>query len=280
MAKERIIVTLQGDDVDILPARAAARLAARFDATLDAVLLEPDPSDFMMWAGPSGAAVSVVAGALSTIQRESDKCVEIAKMTFIDALEYADLTAIRGRFLRISDQPEDAAAETRLSRLVVTSRYAASGHGSIARLVTAVLIDEQTPIYICGPSDEPPESIAIAWDGSREAARAIYSAAPLIAAAETVTILMSEKGLEYRDRRAASINRLYDWLMVRGKRADTVDIDNFGSNVGECLLIGAEGHDLLVAGAYGHSRLREFVFGGATRTLLSATDGPAMLLAH
>ncbi|WP_421792402.1 universal stress protein [Hyphobacterium sp.] len=280
MAKERIVVTLQGDDIDILPSRAAARLAARFDATLDAIFLEPDPTDFMMWAGPSGAAVSVMAGALSSIQQESDKRVEQAKMTFIDALEYADLTAIRGRFLRISDQPEDAAAETRLSRLVVTSRYAASGNGPVSALATAILIDEQTPIYVCGEKDTPPAKVAIAWDGSREAARAMYAAAPLISAAEKVTVLQSEKGLEYRDRRAASVDRLYDWLSVRGKRSETVDIDAFGPDVGECLLQGAQDHDLLVAGAYGHSRLREFVFGGVTRTLLAATDGPAMLLAH
>ena len=280
MAKERIIVTLQGDECDLIPARAAARLAARFDATLDAVLLEPDPSDFMMWAGPSGAAASVMAGALSSIQTESDKCAENAKNTFIDALEYAELTAVRGRFLRISDQPADAAAETRLARLVVTSHYAASGNGPLAELVTAILIDEQTPVYICRDKDEPPQSVAIAWDGSREAARAIYAGAPLIAAANKVRILQSERGLEYRDRRAASIDRLFDWLSVRGKRSDMINIDQFDGNIGERLLQGAQGVDLLVAGAYGHSRLREFVFGGVTRTLLAATDGPAMLLAH
>lgn len=280
MAKERIIITLQGDEVDVVPARVAARLAARFDATLDAVLLEPDPSDFMMWAGPSGAAASVMAGALSTIQQESDECAERAKNTFVDALEYAELTAVRGRFLRISDQPADAAAETRLSRLVVTSRYAAEGNGPLAELVTSVLIDEQTPLYIASDNDEPPESVGIAWDGSREAARAIYAAAPLISAADKVVILQSNRGLEYRDRRAASVDRLYDWLSVRGKRSDTVDIDQFEGSVGERLLKGAEGLDLLIAGAYGHSRLREFVFGGVTRTLLAASDGPAMLLAH
>lgn len=280
MAKERIIVTLQGDDYDIIPSRVAARLAARFDATLDAVLLEPDPSDFMMWAGPSGAAASVMAGALNSIQVESDKCAENAKNTFIDALEFAELTAVRGRFLRISDQPADAAAETRLSRLVVTSHYAASGNGPLAELVTAILIDEQTPVYICRDKDGPPASVAIAWDGSREAARAIYAASPLIGAAKKVRILQSERGLEYRDRRAASIDRLFDWLAVRGKRSDMINIDQFDGNVGERLLQGAEGVDLLVAGAYGHSRLREFVFGGVTRTLLAASDGPAMLLAH
>lgn len=280
MAKERIIVTLQGDDYDLIPARAAARLAARFDATLDAVLLEPDPSDFMMWAGPSGAAASVMAGVLSSIQTESDKSAENAKNTFIDALEYAELTAVRGRFLRISDQPADAAAETRLSRLVVTSHYAASGNGPLADLVTAILIDEQTPIYICRETDDLPQSVAIAWDGSREAARAIYAGAPLIASAQEVRILQSERGLEYRDRRAASIDRLFDWLSVRGKRSDMINLDQYEGSVGERLLQGSEGHDLLVAGAYGHSRLREFVFGGVTRTLLSASDGPAMLLAH
>ncbi len=280
MAKERILVTLQGDENDVIPARIAARLAARFDAILDAVVLEPDPSDFLLWAGPSGAAASVMAGALSSIQTESDKSAEIAKDIFIDALEYAELTAVRGRFLRISDRPSDAAAETRLARLVVTSHFAASGNGPLADLVTAILIDEQTPLYICKDKDELPENIAIAWDGSREAARAIYAGAPLIGGARKVCILQSERGLEYRDRRAAPVDRLFDWLTVRGKRPDLINIDEIEGSTGERLLRGSQDTDLLVAGAYGHSRLREFVFGGVTRTLMTASEGPALLLAH
>ena len=51
-------------------------------------------------------------------------------------------------------------------------------------------------------------------------------------------------------------------------------------DLGEAILDASKGADLIVAGAYGHSRLREFVFGGVTKTLLHAVDGPSLLLAH
>lgn len=280
MARERIIVTLQGDETDDHPARTAAHLSARFDATLDAVFLEPDPSDLLMWSGPSGASGAVLAGAMTTIQQDSDQAAERAKQSFINGLESAELTAARGRFLRISDKPAEAAAETRLSRVVVTSREAARGEGLNGDMVTAILIDEHVPIYVPGRSELPPQIVAIAWDGSREAGRSIYAASPLISSAERVIILQSEKGIEYHDRRAASIDRLYDWLSVRGKQARTVDLDAMEGPLGMRILEAANDADLLVSGAYGHSRLREFVFGGVTRTLLSAADGPAMLLQH
>ena len=59
----------------------------------------------------------------------------------------------------------------------------------------------------------------------------------------------------------------------------TIDIDE-ADDVGEAILDSSKGADLIVAGAYGHSRLREFVFGGVTRSLFQAVDGPSLLAAH
>ena len=62
-------------------------------------------------------------------------------------------------------------------------------------------------------------------------------------------------------------------------RALVNDIEDSG-DLGEAILDASKGADLIVAGAYGHSRLREFVFGGVTKSLLRAIDGPSLLLAH
>lgn len=94
-----------------------------------------------------------------------------------------------------------------------------------------------------------------------------------------VTILHSPKNLDFSDRAAAAPNRLANWLRPRGIAARTVEVASGGS-LGAALIEAASGADLLVAGAYGQSRIAQFIFGGVTRSLLSATDGPSLLLAH
>ena len=124
-----------------------------------------------------------------------------------------------------------------------------------------------------------PKSIAVAWDGSKEAARAAFAADALFGPAVSVKILHSPRNLDYHDRAAAAPNRLTHWLKARA-----IDSGIGGGlrrgRLGEALLDAAGDVDLIVAGAYGHSRIAQFMFGGVTRTLLTARDGPSLLIAH
>ncbi|MEL6318978.1 MAG: universal stress protein, partial [Pseudomonadota bacterium] len=121
--------------------------------------------------------------------------------------------------------------------------------------------------------------VAIAWDGRREAARAVRQAAPFLRAAEHVEIVCVSHfmGLEPFDAPAGE--RLRAHLAAQGVRAALAPRD--GGPVGEVLLETArEGlADLIVMGGYGHSRLRESLFGGVTERLIGVSDIP-LLLAH
>ncbi|MCW5723340.1 MAG: universal stress protein [Maricaulaceae bacterium] len=279
MPRERIVTCLQGRDTDADHAYAAAKLARSLDAGLDAIFVEPDPSNYLLWTGPGAAMAAALTTTMETVRAESERAAEAAKQVFIAALERAGLPAAQGRFMRVAESPADAATELRLSRLLVACPGAAAGDGLMGDFFSAALIEEQSPVYIVRAGQVPPETVAIAWDGSKEAARAVYGGAPIIANARRVFILHSPRGLDYQDRRTASPDRLSDWLSARGKRAETVEVSEEG-DIGEALLDASKGADLIVAGAYGHSRLREFVFGGVTRTLLRAAEGPSLLLAH
>ena len=173
----------------------------------------------------------------------------------------------------------EVAVEVRLSRYVVVPAEALAGHGPLAEFVTAVLIDEQIPVIAPRAGMMPPETIHIAWDGSKEAARAAAGAAPLLTIAKRVMVLQSDRGLDFSDRRSAPPDRLIDWLSDLGCRAGTIDIDDH-DHVGNAILEASKGADLIVAGAYGHSRLCEFVFGGVTRSLFHAVDASSLLTAH
>jgi nucleotide-binding universal stress UspA family protein len=117
---------------------------------------------------------------------------------------------------------------------------------------------------------------AVAWNGSREAARAVADALPLLAAAERVSILMVRP--EPGARGAPPGADVLHHLGRHGVRVEPVRIDDEGE-VGALLLArcAAAGVDVLVMGSYGHSRLRELVLGGATRTVLHETTLPVLL---
>lgn len=116
----------------------------------------------------------------------------------------------------------------------------------------------------------------VAWNGRREAARALSDALPLLKRANRVilVVVMGSKGLwQHGD------GELLRWLGTHGVRA-TLAVEE-SSSVAGCLLqkVLRESADLLVAGGYGHSRLGELMIGGTTRTLLNNTPVP-LLISH
>jgi nucleotide-binding universal stress UspA family protein len=120
-------------------------------------------------------------------------------------------------------------------------------------------------------------SIAIAWNGSTETARAVSLAMPLLRAATKVTVLTVRGGTVP----GPSGEQIARTLRINGMPAQALDVDNEGRAVGEVILATAKdlGADLLVKGAYTQSRLRQMIFGGPTRYLLERSTIP-MLMAH
>jgi len=123
------------------------------------------------------------------------------------------------------------------------------------------------------------ERILLAWNGSREAARAFNDALPLLTAAAKVSIVIIDPaaGADAENNGAAAAMRLH--LARHGIAATPVELPAGDIDVGDELLSRAadEGADLIVMGAYGHSRLREIVLGGTTRHLLHCMTVPVLM---
>jgi nucleotide-binding universal stress UspA family protein len=119
--------------------------------------------------------------------------------------------------------------------------------------------------------------VVVAWDGSRVAARAIADAQPLLAHASMVTVLTvtDEKRLPGKDIG----ERLAQGLRTRGLVAEAVSIQAGARSIGAALQQHSLtiGGDLLVMGGYGHSRVRDFVLGGATEDILANLQLPVLL---
>jgi len=121
--------------------------------------------------------------------------------------------------------------------------------------------------------------VLIAWDASREAARAVADAMPLLAAADAVTVLAADPqpGPNGHGELPGADIALH--LARHGVKAQVERTVSAGVPIGELLLSRAAdlGADLLVMGAYGHSRVRELLLGGATRSILASMTIPVLM---
>jgi nucleotide-binding universal stress UspA family protein len=121
--------------------------------------------------------------------------------------------------------------------------------------------------------------VVLAWDGGRSAARALADALPLLQRAGAVRVLTI---LNEKPQAAADIGRdVLRHLSTHGVDAEIDEVDSAGAPIGAVLhdYLQRRAPDLLVRGAYGHSRLREFVLGGATAHILHAPPVP-VFMAH
>lgn len=121
------------------------------------------------------------------------------------------------------------------------------------------------------------DHVVIAWDGSRLAARAVADARPFLERASTISIVSAtdEKVLPGKD----IAERLAHGLVARGLRARAESIQTGDSEIGAALQNHAlkVGGKLLVMGGWGHSRIRDFVLGGATEGILSDLRLPVLM---
>ncbi|HTH60866.1 MAG TPA: universal stress protein [Paraburkholderia sp.] len=120
----------------------------------------------------------------------------------------------------------------------------------------------------------------IAWDGSREAARAVHDALPMLARAERVTVVhVSTDATPGRSTTRDPCGDLAAALARHGVHAQVAAVASDDSAAGDALLsYGADGgYDLLVMGAYGHARWQERVLGGATHTLFESMTFPVLM---
>lgn len=267
---------------------AAVGLGRRFEARVDFLHVEPDAESAVpvMGEGLSGAAVEQI---IESIKAEGTRRLEAAKALYEEHCAKAGLPTVEpddkpepGKFAVafrhvVGREAEEIKRRGRLADLIILSRPKAAGEGSAPGFDTA-LFDSGRPLLLV-PSDGSEKiggCIAIAWDRSREATRAVDAALPFLVEAEKVVILSAREG-----KAKVEPSQLSWYLAGHGIAAKTWAFTPEGGALGEELLAEAAkaGADLMIMGGYGHSRLRELVLGGATREVLQKAAIP-VLMAH
>jgi nucleotide-binding universal stress UspA family protein len=167
------------------------------------------------------------------------------------------------------------ALEARLADVVVFDHASACGKSRLGQAFQDLLGAEQRPILVAKGDLPVLDVVLVAWNGGKEASRAARTALPLLQKAGRVVVVTAQ---EPRTREIDPA-RMADFLAARGVKAEARRVEK-GEPAATILAQAAEvGAGLVVAGAFGHARLREYVFGGATRSLLNAS-GPALFLSH
>ncbi|XYK82387.1 MAG: universal stress protein [Labrenzia sp.] len=149
-------------------------------------------------------------------------------------------------------------------------------------LIETILFESGVPVllvpYIGSKSFEP-NNVLVGWDGSSTATRAIHASIPVLEKADKVTVLVIEKKANSEAGQPGAEVANY---LARHNMNVTIDVvSNPQTGVADTVLnyVTDNNNDLVVMGGYGHSRMREFLFGGATREILEAMTVP-VLMAH
>lgn len=120
------------------------------------------------------------------------------------------------------------------------------------------------------------ENVILGWNGSRESTRAVYDALPLMSIAKKTVVYCINDKKEITKKMEESVSNLVSSLL---RHHVDVYVESITSpkNPGKVLFDRCGSSDLLVIGAYGHSRLRENILGGVTATILEKTNCPVLL---
>jgi nucleotide-binding universal stress UspA family protein len=255
----------------------AISLAARFQAQLDAVSIGYESSSLPLVA-EGGAAVAAI------FADEREKALERAHA----ALAIFEVEAGRAGLIHSSRaitalQGEAAAilgATSRLYDLAVVSQPEFERDTFDNMLAQEILFQSGGPVLFIPYTFKGAfhaRRIGICWDGSRLAARAVRDAMPLLEQAEAITIITINAASSVpADASAAHLVRYLSRLNVPAE-IDNVNTAKANTQSSILSLASDESLDLLVMGGYGHSRLKETVFGGVTRDMLRSMTVPTLM---
>ena len=291
MSLRRILVPVVGRDCDRSTLKMAAQIAQKVDAHIDALFVRVDPAQFFPNMGyPYTGSGFVTQDILDSANKASDELAEKARDSVATVVrEMGIRSAEHGE---ASDQPSISfhqatgplfsvlQRESQLTDLVVYAYPPKGIPSELANVLPGLLLGCRRPFLIA--PEEPVQSlgnhIMIAWDADDEAASALRQAREFLPYAETVEVVMVTDDEAYAEEEIA---RPLAYLACHGVKAQSRIIFDEAGHAGDIILntFDQSDADLLVMGAYGHSRVREFIFGGATRQILHQANFP-VFMAH
>ncbi len=281
MAMKTILVPTENHAAMRSALETALLLARRCDSYVEGFALQFGINEF--------SAIDMGGGlSLETFKQESQEEAAQAKKLFESFMQEQKVPRANGVSTSLSfgwlpDAPEGESfvgSYGRVFDMIVLSRPDVNTTGLHNKSIESGLFESGRPILIAPPEAKKQigSNILIAWNRSTEQAHTTALAMPLLERAERVTVLTVAGGTEVP---GPSTEQMVRNLQRNGVKAAAMSVEIGNRSTGEAVLATAEqlGCDLLIKGAYTQSRLRQLIFGGTTRHILSNASLP-VLLAH
>jgi nucleotide-binding universal stress UspA family protein len=282
MGLKSLVMVASGVAEDASALAAAAKLAHTFASHIEVVPAFPDPAADLVYYGATLSHPPQAAIMERVLASQRDAQARLESLVRDTAQQWGLATDPRapGPCIEVDQRglapPVALAAAAALADLVVFG--AGAVRGSMGALFAETLLTTRSPVFLAKSEEVSLDAVAIAWDGSLQAARAVRAALPLLERAGKALILTNTKHGE-----ASNVDdaRVIGLLKRNGVNAiDTRALT--GDNVAQSLLEAARADKcgVLIAGGYGRPRMFELVLGGTTRELVRAESTPHILLAH
>lgn len=281
----RLLVPVRGDGMGETVLAHAAALAKRHQSHIVVAHCRARPQDMIPYGVPIPAFVrdTIHNQAAELADQEEDALRErlhaAAERLGLDESDAPDGNTATVEFVEEHGRMADIIRHYgRLADLIVAAKPDRDRNLGTNALKTG-LFQTGRPVLMCPPNDSVAEDfgarIAVGWNGSLEAARAVGTTLDLTGVADSVVILAAGKG----EHQGASAEELSAYYKLRGISAEIRRFE--ARNPGRALLdeSKAAGASLLVMGAYGQSHERETLFGGNTQSVVDEADMP-VVLAH
>lgn len=280
MTYKDILVHVDATARSTVRLKLAAELAVRHNAHLTGLFVTDLPSAALYMGDTSIFDIRLADEILARVREQAETTRDRLEQEFREVLRK---NGIEGEWRSVEDEPGEALAlHARYADLAIVGQADPDDlDAHDAEIPQTVMLSSGRPVLVVpyvGEIAGIGKKILVAWKSTREAARAVNDALPLLRTAQSVTVLSinPEEGVSGDGDVPGADIALH--LARHGVKATANHSIVDGVSEGDILLNHASdmGADLIVAGGYGHSRTREYVLGGVSRTLLATMTVPVL----
>jgi nucleotide-binding universal stress UspA family protein len=262
MAYKSIVLNLDIDGMVAPVIKLGVDLARRFDARLVGLSAADVPPPVVMEGG-----VAFEGESMMRQRKNIERRIEDLRAEFEDLAGAMVETEWRGAVGNPTRLLIDAA---RVADLIITASPEGASSGNVHRSTDLgnLILQAGRPVLVASTNQENfrIDKVLVGWKDTREARRAVADAMPLLQMAQEVRVITIDD--EATDETWNSMNDVVAFFSSHGVKAKA-DVFPEKSDGGSIADVAEAMHaDLIISGAYGHSRFREWIFGGATRSLL------------
>ena len=287
MSIRTVLVSVSGTEDSKVLLASAFQLASEMDAHLEVLHVRTDPRETIPLLG-EGMSVGMIDDMTRIAEEECDNRAVRARAQYDECLgrsstEESSTPSASGNtvsWIEARGREDDVVAQHgRLADLIVVSRPNVETEVGHTLVLNAALFESGRPVFVVPPAgiESVGRKVVVSWNGSAQSARAVFSAMPILKKAEEVHVFTIESQRTPGELSAG----VSEYMAYHGISCSVRTLAGSRATVGEALLKEASfvGADLIVMGAYTHSRMRQLILGGVTRHVLEESTLP-LLMAH